>query len=161
MRPPCTSRARASTTLTTGRRSARVREARAATAPRAARARAEAMTAAAERRPRRTAAEARRRPTRPSRAALALAVAGLLAASAGASADPPRFSGQVTDALRNPTHRLAASASTGRAVADLMFTDAKQSRTAVRTCVRRTDVTPNRRTCFALTTGAAGVATIT
>lgn len=42
-----------------------------------------------------------------------------------------------------------------------MFTDAKQARTAVRTCVRRADVAPNRRTCFSLTTGAAGVATIT
>jgi len=85
----------------------------------------------------------------------------LLAASAGASGDSPRFTGQVTDALRNPTHRLAASASTGRAAADLIFTDAKQAHTAVRTCVRRRDVSPSTRTCFTITTGAAGVATIT
>lgn len=84
---------------------------------------------------------------------------GLLPASAGAAADPPRFTGQVTDALRNPTHRLAASAATGRAAADLVFTDAREARTQVRTCVRR-DAT-GRRTCFKLTTGPAGVASVT
>ncbi|HEU4702561.1 MAG TPA: hypothetical protein VFS37_08775 [Conexibacter sp.] len=67
----------------------------------------------------------------------------------------------MTDALRTPTHRLAASAVTGRAVADLVFTDAKQAHTAVRTCVRRRDVSPNTRTCFTLTTGAAGAASVT
>jgi len=86
---------------------------------------------------------------------------GLLPACAGAAVGPARFTGQVTDALRNPTHRLAASASTGRAVADLVFTDAKQVHTPFRTCVRRRDLSPEKRTCFALTTGAAGVATVT
>jgi len=80
-------------------------------------------------------------------------------AASGAAA--PRFSGQVTDALRTPTHRLAASASTGRAAADLVFTDAEQARTSVRTCVRRRDVSPQTRTCFTLTTGPAGVANVT
>jgi len=67
----------------------------------------------------------------------------------------------VTDALRNPTHRLAASAASGRAAADLVFIDAKQAHTTVRTCVRRRDVPARRRTCFTLTTAAAGVATVT
>jgi hypothetical protein len=67
----------------------------------------------------------------------------------------------VTDALRNPTHRLAASASSGRAAADLVFTDAKHAHTTVRTCVRRRDVPARTRTCFTLTTKAAGVATVT
>ncbi len=67
----------------------------------------------------------------------------------------------MTDALRHPTHRLAASAASGRAAADLLFIDAKQARTTVRTCVRRRDITPSTRTCFTLTTGAAGVATVT
>jgi hypothetical protein len=71
-----------------------------------------------------------------------------------------RFRGQVTDALRTPTHRLAASPATGRAVADLLFVDAEHSQTAVRTCVRRRDVT-GVRTCFNVTTGAAGAATVT
>jgi len=81
-------------------------------------------------------------------------------ASVAAAAERPRFSGQVTDALRAPTHRLAASAASGRAVADLVFVDAEQAHTAVRTCVRRRDVA-GVRTCFAITTGAAGVATVT
>jgi hypothetical protein len=84
-----------------------------------------------------------------------------LPAFAGAAAAPDRFTGQVTDALRNPTHRLAASAATGRASADLVFVDAKQAHTTVRTCVRRRDVPAGTRTCFRLTTGAAGVATVT
>jgi hypothetical protein len=66
----------------------------------------------------------------------------------------------VTDALRTPTHRLAASAGSGRAVADLVFVDAQRSQTAVRTCVRRRDVA-GVRTCFNVTTGAAGAATVT
>jgi hypothetical protein len=65
----------------------------------------------------------------------------------------------VTDALRTPTHRLAASAG-GRAVADLVFVDAQQARTKVRTCVRRRDV-PGVRTCFSVRTGPAGSATVT
>jgi hypothetical protein len=65
----------------------------------------------------------------------------------------------VTDALRTPTHRLAAGAG-GRAVADLVFVDAEQDRTTVRTCVRRRDVS-GVRTCFTVTTGAAGSATVT
>jgi len=102
----------------------------------------------------------RRRPTRRS-VALALATLGLLSASAGGAGAPARFTGQVTDALRNPTHRLAASAASGRAVADLVFVDAKQAHTTVRTCVLRRDVPAGTRTCFTLTTGAAGVATVT
>ena len=67
----------------------------------------------------------------------------------------------MTDALRNPTHRLAASAASGRAAADLLFTDAKQAHTTFRTCVRRHDTAPDTRTCFTLTTGPAGAATVT
>ena len=86
---------------------------------------------------------ARRRPTRARRAArrsaaLALVALGLLPAASGAAAEGARFSGQVTDALRTPTHRLAAGAN-GRAVADLVFVDARQAHTKVRTCVRRLD----------------------
>jgi len=81
-----------------------------------------------------------------------------LPAVAGAAGE--RFSGQVTDALRTPTHRLAASADSGRAVADLVFSDSQHAQTAVRTCVRRLDVA-GVRTCFTVTTGAAGVATVT
>jgi hypothetical protein len=89
-----------------------------------------------------------------------LAALGLLSASAGAAASD-RFTGQVTDALRNPTHRLAASEDTGRAAADLVFVDVEQAHTTVRTCVRRRDVPARRRICFTLTTGPAGVATVT
>jgi hypothetical protein len=46
-------------------------------------------------------------------------------------------------------------------VADLVFTDAQEARTRVRTCVRRSDLAKARRTCFTLTTGPAGVATVT
>jgi hypothetical protein len=59
-----------------------------------------------------------------------------------------------------PTHRLAASAANGRAAADLAFSDAQHAQTTVRTCVRRLDVS-GVRTCFTVTTGAAGVATVT
>lgn len=86
-----------------------------------------------------------------------------VAASASPSAlgaTPPRFTGQVTDALRTPAHRLAASPDSGRAVADLLFSDAQRTQTVVRTCVRRLDVA-GVRTCFTATTGATGVATVT
>lgn len=66
----------------------------------------------------------------------------------------------MTDALRTPTHRLAASPATGRAVADLVFADAQRAQTTVRTCIRRRDAAVVR-TCFTLTTGAAGVASVT
>jgi hypothetical protein len=121
----------------------------------------------AERPPRPTAA--RRSPTRAPRAArrsaaLALAAGCLAAAAAagaaGAAIPSARFTGQATDALRTPTHRLAASPDTGRAVADLVFADAQHAQTTVRTCVRRRAVAAVR-TCFAVTTGAAGVATVT
>lgn len=59
-----------------------------------------------------------------------------------------------------PTHRLAASASSGKATADLVFSDSQRAQTTVRTCVRRLDVA-GVRTCFNVTTGAAGVATVT
>jgi hypothetical protein len=80
----------------------------------------------------------------------------LAAPLAGASED--RFSGQVTDALRTPTHRLLAT-DNGRANADLVFTDRDRDGTVVRTCVRRRDT--GVRTCFNETTGAAGVASVT
>ena len=67
----------------------------------------------------------------------------------------------MTDALRNPTHRLAASAVTGRAAADLKFVDAKEVGTKVRACVRRRDVSPNTRTCYRFVTGGAGVQSVT
>lgn len=41
-----------------------------------------------------------------------------------------------------------------------MFTDTQHAQTTVRTCVRRRDVR-GVRTCFTVTTGAAGAATIT
>jgi hypothetical protein len=86
-------------------------------------------------------------------------VLGALPASAAAGGDHGRFSGQVTDALRTPTHRLAAGAG-GRAVADLVFVDAQRDRTRARTCVRRRDVA-GVRVCFSVTTAAAGVAAVT
>ncbi len=64
----------------------------------------------------------------------------------------------MTDALRTPTHRLAAGPG-GRAAADLLFADAQRARTTARTCVRRRET--GVRTCFDVTTGAAGVATLT
>ena len=77
-----------------------------------------------------------------------------------AEAAPPRFVGQVTDALRTPTHLLAASADSGRAVADLVLTDTEKAETSVRSCVRRRDV-EGVHTCFTIVTGTAGVATVT
>jgi len=83
----------------------------------------------------------------------------VLPAASGAA--PGRFTGEVTDALRTPTHRLAAGAgANGRASADLVFADAQHARTRARTCVRRRDVA-GVRTCFDVTTAAAGVATVT
>ena len=76
-----------------------------------------------------------------------------------AGAADGRFTGEVTDALRNPTHRLVAGAN-GRAAADLLFADARRAHTSVRTCVRRGDP-GGVRTCFDVTTGDAGVATVT
>lgn len=93
------------------------------------------------------------------RSALGLLALGALATPAGAVGDHPRFTGQVTDALRTPTHRLAAGAN-GRAVADLVFVDAQEEHTSVRTCVRRRDIA-SVRTCFTIATGKAGTATVT
>ncbi|MGN6188505.1 MAG: hypothetical protein ACTHOE_06370 [Conexibacter sp.] len=67
----------------------------------------------------------------------------------------------MTDALRNPTHRLAASARSGHAAGDLVLTDAKQAGTKVRACVHRRDGARDTRTCYRFVTGAAGVATVT
>ncbi|HEX4805808.1 MAG TPA: hypothetical protein VFU94_07905 [Conexibacter sp.] len=64
----------------------------------------------------------------------------------------------MTDALRAPTHRLAAGPG-GRAAADLLFADAQRAHTTARTCVRRRET--GVRTCFAVTTDGAGVATLT
>jgi hypothetical protein len=80
-----------------------------------------------------------------------------VAAPAAAS---ERYVGQVTDALRTPTHRLVAGSSSGRAAADLVFVDRLHAGTSVRSCVRRTDVA-GVRTCFADSTGPAGSATVT
>lgn len=109
----------------------------------------------------------RSRTARP-RAALRSALAALLitlaaspAASAAAAPSPqPRFVGQVTDALRTPTHRLLADAATGRVLADLVFLDRERARTAYRACVTRRDGA-RLRTCYSATTGRAGVPTVT
>jgi hypothetical protein len=96
-------------------------------------------------------------------AALALLIAAAAASVAGvaeAAPPPPRFAGQVTDALRTPAHLLAVSADSGRAVADLVFIDREAAGTSVRSCVKRRDVV-GVSTCFTITTGAAGVATVT
>jgi hypothetical protein len=45
-------------------------------------------------------------------------------------------------------------------VADLVFLDAGQAHTTARTCVRRRDGR-GVRACFTVTTGSAGVATVT
>lgn len=79
---------------------------------------------------------------------------------ASVAARAARFTGEVTDALRTPTHRLAASAGSGRAVANLVFVDARHAHTTVRACVLRRDVA-RVRTCFNFKTAAAGVATVT
>lgn len=68
----------------------------------------------------------------------------------------------MTDALRTPTHKLAAGSS-GRAVADLVFLDRGEAGTGYRTCVVRRLPAGAKpvRTCFGATTGAAGAATVT
>lgn len=68
----------------------------------------------------------------------------------------------MTDALRNPATKLAASAS-GKAVGDLVFLDREQAGTAYRTCIVRRTPRGGKpvRTCFGATTGQAGVATVT
>ena len=76
---------------------------------------------------------------------------------AGAAGD--RYTGEVTDALRTPTHRVAAGPN-GRAIADLLFADAQRAHTTARACVRRRDAAAVR-TCFGVTTEGAGVATVT
>jgi hypothetical protein len=93
--------------------------------------------------------------------ALALATASPLAlADDGTTAPPPpRYTGQVTDSLRTPTHRLAANPKTGRASGDLVFVDHEHAQTTVRTCLWRRDV--HWRTCFTSVTGDAGVANVT
>jgi len=83
-----------------------------------------------------------------------------LVVPAAATAAKPRFTGEVTDTLRTPTHRLVADAKSGKAEADLVFSDATHAKTTVRTCVVRRD-RAHIRTCFRLVTGAAGVATVT
>jgi len=85
-----------------------------------------------------------------------VALAALAPASAAAA---DRFTGQVTDSLRAPTHRLLAGGD-GSAAADLVFVDRTHAGTTVRTCVRRRDVAAVR-TCYAAQTAAAGVATVT
>ncbi len=104
-----------------------------------------------------------RRPTRvPPRRSAALAglLLSLVLASASQAADATsRYTGQVTDTLRAPTHRLAANPHTARASGDLVFVDRHHAQTTVRACVVRRDV--HWRTCFTLTTGDAGVANVT
>lgn len=65
----------------------------------------------------------------------------------------------MTDALRNPTHKLAAG-SGGRALADLIFVDGDAAGTSFRTCVRRLGRDP-LRSCFTTTSGPAASPTIT
>lgn len=65
----------------------------------------------------------------------------------------------MTDTLRTPTHRLLAAPDTGRALADLVFVDRAGAATGYRTCVVRPEA--RRRSCFAATTGRAGVPAIT
>jgi hypothetical protein len=103
---------------------------------------------------------ARRAARRSAALLLSTGCAALALAPCCARAADARFSGQVTDTLRTPTHRLAASGAGGRADADLVFVDAQHAQTSVRTCVRRRDVV-GVRTCFAVTTGATGAATVT
>lgn len=110
--------------------------------------------------PRASPTRALRRGPRPSAALLAATVALALIAPAARAAPPPRFTGEVTDTLRAPTHRLVAGAHSGKAAADLVFSDATHAATVVRTCVTRNDVA-HVRTCFRLVSGAAGVATVT
>jgi hypothetical protein len=107
---------------------------------------------------------ARLRARRPSAVALLVVLAVASGATAlpvkRAPSPPPRFTGEVTDTLRTPTHELTASPRSGRAAGDLLFADATHAKTAVRTCVARRDV-KHVRTCFTIVTGAAGAATVT
>jgi hypothetical protein len=103
----------------------------------------------------------RARPRARSRSAALVAVVLALAGTPPAAGAPtPRFTGEVTDALRTPTHRLVANPQTGKAAGDLLFSDADGAKTAVRACVIRRDGT-RLRTCFKFTTGAAGTPTVT
>ncbi|MDO8209810.1 hypothetical protein [Conexibacter sp. CPCC 206217] len=79
--------------------------------------------------------------------------------AARAAADTARFTGQVTDALRMPVHKLAAAAD-GRALADLVFVDGEATGTGYRTCVRRLGRSP-LRTCFNATSGPQDSPTVT
>jgi hypothetical protein len=116
---------------------------------------------------------ARRRAPRRSAAALvvaALSAAALVpAAGSAAPASTPRsgwpvatgttrFVGQVTDALRYPTHRLSVGAS-GRATADLVFVDHDRARTGYSTCVER--FKPHVAICFDAVSGPSDVANVT
>ena len=67
----------------------------------------------------------------------------------------------MTDALRNPTHKLLAS--DGHASGDLLLVDRAHTGTVFRTCVRRDNGRAARalRTCFATTSGDAGLPTLT
>lgn len=65
----------------------------------------------------------------------------------------------MTDALRAPTHKLAADA-TGRALADLIFVDGDAAGTTFRTCVKRLG-RDALRSCFTTTSGPAASPTIT
>jgi len=104
----------------------------------------------------------RRRPRRRLRSAVAVGAALALVAIAPTStlAAPTRFTGEVTDALRTPVHRLKAPpGDDARVLADLLFVDRERDNTSVRACVRRRDA--DVRTCFTVVTGAAGSATFT
>ncbi len=65
----------------------------------------------------------------------------------------------MTDALRVPTHKLAAGTD-GRALADLVFVDGEAAGTTYRTCLRRLG-RGALRSCFTTTSGPAASATIT
>lgn len=120
-------------------------------------------------------ADPRARRRAPRRSAAALAVAALSAAAlvpTATSAAPvstpragwsvatgtTRFVGQVTDALRTPTHRLSVGA-TGRATADLVFVDHDRAKTGYHTCVRR--FKPQLAICFDAVSGPSDVANVT
>ncbi|HEY4280622.1 MAG TPA: hypothetical protein VGM91_20555 [Conexibacter sp.] len=84
--------------------------------------------------------------------------------AATASAQEATYAGQVTDALRNPTHKLAATAApNGHATGDLLFLDRDHEATAFRTCVTRDGGKGARgvHTCFTATSGDADTPTIT
>ncbi|MCW2951125.1 MAG: hypothetical protein JWQ48_295 [Conexibacter sp.] len=116
---------------------------------------------------------ARRRAPRRSAAALlvaALSAATLVPAASSAAAattsgaassvatGTTRFVGQVTDALRTPTHRLSVGAN-GRATADLVFVDHDRAKSAYHTCVQRSK--PRLAICFDAVSGPPDVANVT